>query len=155
MKPYWFAAIIAVAGASWLGSCSRQASGAPPADKFGSHMVKIDHVYDGDTLYFRMPNAWPEISMTGIRVLGIDAPEIHARCPAERQQALAAREAAQRFIEQTSGVVELRNVRHDKYGGRIEADVLVDGKSLASYELEQKLAVPYNGGHRDKMEWCQ
>jgi len=125
----------------------------PQADKFGSHYIKVDHVYDGDTFYFRMPGSWPELSMVGVRVLGIDAPEKRGRCAAERQRANEAKLAAQTFLSR--GPVELRNVRWDKYGGRIEADVLVDGQSLSSYMISQKLARPYHGEHRDKLEWCR
>lgn len=148
-------ALLALALGLSATGCHGQKTGAPPADKFGSHMVQVDHVYDGDTIYFRMPGAWPELSMTGIRVLGIDAPEMHSHCPAEHQRALEARAAVMRFVQQTSGVIELRNVRHDKYGGRIEANVLVDGKDLSQYMIAQGLATAYNGEHRDKMKWCQ
>jgi len=126
---------------------------ASPPDKFGSHVIQIDHVYDGDTFYFRMPGAWSEISMVGVRVLGIDAPEKRGRCPAERALAKEATIMAQRFLSR--GPVTLQHVRWDKYGGRIEADVLVDGQSLSEYMIDQKMARPYMGGHRDKMEWCR
>lgn len=50
-------------------------------------------------------------------------------------------------------MVSFCNVKWDKYGGRILAEVHVDGRSLADMLIERGLARPYHGGKRDG--WCQ
>ena len=58
---------------------------------------------------------------TRVRLRGIDAPELHARCDDERVKALAARDALTRILAQ--GAVGIARVGQDKYGGRVDADV--------------------------------
>jgi endonuclease YncB( thermonuclease family) len=41
----------------------------------------------------------------------------------------------------------------DKYGGRFDAVVYLDGTSLGQMLLDAKLAVPYDGGRR--RNWCR
>ncbi len=59
-----------------------------------------------------------------VRIEGIDAPELHARCDSEYRRARAARDWLERRIG--GGEVELSDVRYDKYGGRVRA-VVRDG----------------------------
>ena len=51
-------------------------------------------------------------------------------------------------------MIELRNIKRGKYF-RIVADVYLDGNvSYAKEMLKLGLAVPYNGGHKNKV-WCK
>lgn len=55
------------------------------------HPAEVVRVLDGDTFEARV-RIWPGMDVTiKIRLRGIDAPELHARCDDERVKALAAR----------------------------------------------------------------
>ena len=49
--------------------------------------------------------------------------------------------------------VDLRNIKDDKYLGRIDADVFSDGKNIGDIMVREKIARPYNGGRR--RGWCE
>ena len=58
------------------------------------HPAEVLRVIDGDTFVARV-HIWPGMDVTTrVRLRGIDAPELHARCEEERSQALAARDGA-------------------------------------------------------------
>ena len=50
--------------------------------------------------------------------------------------------------------IELHNIKRGKYF-RIVADVIVDGKSVKDELIKSKLAYPYKGGTKKKIDWCQ
>jgi len=106
-------------------------------------------VTDGDTFKARIP-VWDGIEVvTAVRVRGIDTPEIKGKCPAEKAMAL---EAKSRLTELLNGQVQLLHVEPDKYAGRVDADVTVNGKSVAAVLIAEGLARPYTGGARQG--WC-
>ena len=119
---------------------------------FGHVMVDaIVGVYDGDTIRVRIEN-WPPIigESIGVRVNGVDTPEIRGKCPAEKSLAREAR-AVTRTAVSSARQVELRNLRRDKYF-RLLADVCVDGKALSDLLMANGLGHPYEGG--TKGSWC-
>ena len=106
-------------------------------------------VTDGDTFRARVP-VWDNIDVvTAVRIRGIDTPEIKGKCPAEKAAALAAKE---RLTALLNGPVQLLHVEPDKYAGRVDADVIVDGKPVAAILIAEGLARPYTGGARQA--WC-
>jgi len=106
-------------------------------------------VTDGDTFRVRIP-VWDNIDVvTAVRIRGIDTPEMKGKCPAEKAMAL---EAKARLTVLLNGPVQLLHVDADKYAGRVDADVLVDGKSVAAVLIAEGLARPYTGGARQG--WC-
>lgn len=123
------------------------------ADDYGSAMVeRITSIYDGDT--FRADIAgWHPLAgeRVPIRINGIDAPELRARCDNEKRQARAAKQwLAERL--RSADVIELRHMERGKYF-RIVADVYADGADVGREMMEQGLAVPYDGGHKAN-PWC-
>jgi len=112
--------------------------------------ARVVRVIDGDT-FEASAAIWldQEISVR-VRIEGIDAPELRARCDAERRGAEAARDYLARRIE--GGQVRLSAVRYDKYGGRVDAMVADSGGDIAHAMIHARLARPYDGGHRDG--WC-
>ena len=51
-------------------------------------------------------------------------------------------------------VVELSNVKDDKYLGRIDANVAdATGRDVGDILIHEKLGRPYSGGHRNP--WCK
>ncbi len=121
---------------------------------YGAVVVsEVTSIYDGDTFRANI-KAYPDIIgyRIGVRVNGIDTPEMRGKCDQEKQ---LARKAKQFTVSQLRGAkkVELRNMKRGKYF-RIVADVYVDDKNLAEMLIEEGLAVTYDGGHKAK-EWCK
>lgn len=108
-------------------------------------------VTDGDTIKVKIPNIptvfGEEIS---VRIAGIDTPEMHSKCTTERRLAERATEFTKNFLQNTT-VIELQHPTKDMYF-RIDADIIVEGKSLSKELLNAGLAKPYFGG--TKTPWC-
>jgi len=129
-------------------------SARPPARApayTGSIPAEVLRVIDGDTFEARV-HVWPGLDITTkVRLRGIDAPELRARCPAERTKAEAARDALVAMLAE--GAVGVSGVGLDKYGGRVVADARTRSVANVSAELlERGYARRYAGGHRDG--WC-
>lgn len=109
-------------------------------------------VIDGDTFQMHIPCLPPALARVAIRVRGIDTPErgAKARCADERRAAEAAAAFTTRFL--MLGTLQLENLGWDKYGGRIDADVSVDGQSLGAALRDANLAKTCSGGPRP--DWC-
>jgi endonuclease YncB( thermonuclease family) len=137
---------------------SLDAAAAPPAPLVNSqsvmrsgHPAEVLRVIDGDTFEARV-RIWPGTDITTkIRLRGIDAAELHARCDEERLQAVAAREALVRILAE--GSVGVSNIGQDKYGGRVDADVSTARTADVSVlMLDGGFARRYSGGRRES--WC-
>lgn len=106
---------------------------------------------DGDTFLARVP-IWPGLDVTTkIRLRGIDAPELRARCAEELALAAAARAKLSSLLAQ--GDVTISNVALDKYAGRVLAAV----STMATADVSEALlaagvARRYAGARRDS--WC-
>jgi endonuclease YncB( thermonuclease family) len=88
---------------------------------------------------------------TRVRLRGIDAPEMHARCADERDKAVAARAALTRLLSQ--GGVGITRIGQDKYGGRVDADVSTARTGdVSAALLASGYARRYDGGRRES--WC-
>lgn len=117
----------------------------------GEHAAQVLRIIDGDTFEARV-NIWPGMEVTTrVRLRGIDAPEMHARCDAERGQALAARDALAQLLGE--GAVGVDRIGQDKYGGRVDADVsTARTPDVAAALLARGLVRRYGGGRRES--WC-
>ena len=109
----------------------------------GGQVVKV---YDGDTI--TVMTAVPGLQDTtvfkfSIRFRGIDTPEMRSHDANEKRLATVARDALRTKI--LGAHVELRNVGTEKYG-RLLCDVYCDGCHLNQWMLDEKFAVPYDGG---------
>jgi endonuclease YncB( thermonuclease family) len=116
-----------------------------------SFPADVLRVIDGDTFEARV-HVWPGLDITTkVRLRGIDAPEMRARCPAERTKAEAARDALGAML--AGGAVGVFAVALDKYGGRVVADTRTRSVANVSLELlEPGYARSYRGGRREG--WC-
>jgi len=108
---------------------------------------RIVSVADGDCFVCDV-DEWPPVigRRVPIRIAGIDAPELDDTRPAARALAYRAKRFLETKLKQAS-LVELRNIRRGKYF-RLNAEVYVDGHSLARLLLEHGLALPYEGGKK-------
>jgi len=121
---------------------------------YGSVTVdEVTSIYDGDTFRANI-KAYPGLIgyRIGIRINGIDTPELRAKCPQEKSLALKAKQFSVSHLR-SAKTVELKNMKRGKYF-RIVADVYVDGKDLGQMLIDNRLAVPYAGGHKAK-DWCR
>jgi len=145
-------ALIAPGSASRGDLAAAIATHQPPAPALrGGHPAEVVQVLDGDTFEARV-RIWPGMEITTrVRLRGIDAPELHARCDAEQVKALAARDALARLLAE--GAVGIARVGQDKYGGRVDADVsTARTPDVAAVLLGGGYARRYSGGRRES--WC-
>ena len=109
--------------------------------------------YDGDTITFNLPGFHPIIGKKiGVRVNGIDTPEIRGKCDKEKYDAKQAKEMVADILKDAEQIV-LRNMERGKYF-RIAADVIVDGENLGDVLIEAGMAVRYDGGKKAH-KWCE
>jgi endonuclease YncB( thermonuclease family) len=133
------------------------APAAPPpvsantSPMLGTHPAEVLRVLDGDTFEARV-RVWPGLEITTkIRLRGIDAPELKARCIEERSKAEGAREALATMLAE--GGVAVAHVGLDKYGGRVLADAATrNTPDIGIAMLAKGLARTYGGGRRES--WC-
>jgi endonuclease YncB( thermonuclease family) len=108
-------------------------------------------VIDGDTFEARV-RVWPGLDVdTKVRLRGIDAAELHARCPDELTKAQAARVALETILAE--GDVTVSQVGVDKYGGRVDALASTrNTPDVSAAMLRGGWARAYVGGRR--AGWC-
>ena len=128
---------------------------APPLVEPGgpwTFAARVVSVYDGDTVTVDcLVDVGFEELVTKRRrsgLLGVDTPELNASDPVKRAAAVAARDYV-RSILPPGKAVTVRVVGFDKYGGRDDGDLVVDGAQLAAILIERGLGVPYSGGARN------
>jgi endonuclease YncB( thermonuclease family) len=129
----------------------RNASSRPTTAALGRYPVDVLRVIDGDTFEARV-HLWPGFELTTrVRLRSIDAPELKARCEAERVGAEAARDALREILNEHD--VSIWSIGPDKYFGRIVAEVSTRRTTDVSAALLSKgVARSYAGGRRDS--WC-
>ena len=113
----------------------------------------VDYVLDGDT-FAAAVKLEDDISITvRVRLINVDTPELSGECDKEIQLANRAKEYTKALLP--SGTrVELKNIKDDKYLGRIDANVILsDGRDVGDLLVNKKLARRYNGGRR--ASWCK
>lgn len=125
--------------------------GAAKQKQYGTIIVdEVIRVYDGDTFYANIWQ-WPPIlgRNIGIRVNGIDTPEMRGSTPEIKKLAVKAKKLAEKTLRQSKTIV-LKNIKRGKYF-RVVADVECDGKDLGQLIIDANLAKPYDGG--TKQQW--
>ncbi len=115
---------------------------------------KIVRVVDGDTIVFAVDWLPKELGNTiSVRVVGIDTPEKShiAKCDKEKELGKKASEYTKSLF---AGKKEAQvTILHwDKYGGRLNGYVSINGKDLGETLIKAGYARPYDGGK--KSNWC-
>jgi endonuclease YncB( thermonuclease family) len=115
--------------------------------------MPIVRVIDGDTISTLVPLPCP-LCRVSIRILGVDTPESthRARCMREKLLGLEAKAAVIELVNGTKTMI-VSNAKWDKYGGRINGNVAVNGEDIGKFLLEKGLAKPYTGVGK-KHNWC-
>ncbi len=115
---------------------------------YGNATCSVVRVYDGDTFYCDI-EGWPSIvgDHIGIRVAGVDTPEMRGKSEHEKTLAREAKAFVQTWLESCQ-TVELRDMRRGKYF-RIVADIHCGDRDLAADLIEAGLARAYDGGKKE------
>ena len=143
--------VILPSGAGRIDSLALPRREQPATVLRGGHPADVLRVLDGDTFEAKV-RVWPGMEVTTrVRLRGIDAPEMSARCDDERLKAVAARDALAKILSE--GTVGVSRIGQDKYGGRVDADVSTSRTpDVAAALLDRGLARRYSGRRRES--WC-
>lgn len=111
-------------------------------------------VVDGDSFTVELPGLPAALARRGVRLAGIDAPELRGKCEGEKAAARAARDALAALL--AAGEPRICPLGWEKYG-RVLATVTVEGADggpvdVAAALIAQGHARPYDGGTRQG--WC-
>lgn len=98
-------------------------------------------VIDGDTI---------AVHGAPVRIIGMDAPEMHGRCPRETALARRARDRLAELL--ADGVTIIRRGR-DRYGRGLAIVQDGRGRDVAQVMISEGLARPYTGRGR-REGWC-
>ena len=127
---------------------------ASPAHAQEFYVYKPVKITDGDTIKLDVSKESPLIKKLGlsVRIKGIDTPEKGSKAKCDKENALG--QQATKFTTDLVGNKELllSDIKWDKYGGRIVANVKVGGVDIAQELLKKGLARVYNG--EKKKSWC-
>lgn len=116
-------------------------------------MLPVKGVYDGDTFYSELSSLPDPLKNVSVRIMGIDTPELRTKCESEKIKGYEAKTYLNELLSGHSEIL-VKNVRWDKYGGRVDGDVyLPDGSNVANKMIENGFARPYTGGARQS--WCE
>lgn len=112
-------------------------------------------VYDGDTITIvsKLPYDSSPLYKFSVRINNIDCPEIKGSIDDEKQCAKIAKQRVTDLI--LNKRIEVRNIGTEKYG-RVLADVLIDGEDVGSLLVNERLALRYNGGTKQRpVSWLK
>ena len=114
----------------------------------------VTRVIDGDTVVVNASaDLPPELSRLSVRLDGVDTPEKgwRANCAEERKMGREAKAFTKMQIDKAARVV-VRDPAWGKYGDRVIADLVLDGKSLSALLVAEGHGRPYDGKRRKS--WC-
>jgi endonuclease YncB( thermonuclease family) len=107
--------------------------------------------YDGDTCSISIPGLPPIFgNKLGLRLVGIDTPEMKGKCDEERALAQQAKAFLNSRLE-TAQEIKVEFVARDKHF-RVLVLIIADGLDLADAMVEAGLARNYHG--EAKSSWC-
>ena len=113
----------------------------------------VKYIVDGDTFSAGVKLQDDTVVSVRVRIRNVDTPELHGECVDE---IVAANVAKNRLAEllPVDSVVELENIKDDKYLGRIDANVRdTRGRDIGQILIREKLGRAYSGGRR--AGWCK
>lgn len=119
----------------------------------GAVPAVVKYIVDGDTFSAGVKLADDTVVSVRVRIRNVDTPELHGECVDEIVAANVARNRLAELLPVDS-VVELENIKDDKYLGRIDATVKDSrGRDVGRTLIREGLGRGYNGGKRKG--WCK
>lgn len=113
----------------------------------------VNYIFDGDTFAATVHLEDGINVSTRVRLMNVDTPEIHGMCEREINMANRAKNRLAELLP-TGSKVELKSIKDDKYLGRIDAYVLIEGgKDVGEILIKENLGRVYSGGKREG--WCE
>ena len=106
-------------------------------------------VHDGDSFTVELPGLPAALARRGVRLAGIDTPELRGKCEGEKAAARAARDALAGLL--AAGEPRICPLGWEKYG-RVLATVTVGDVDVAAALIAGGHARPYDGDAR--LGWC-
>ena len=130
------------------------------SQKLGNCTATVNYVYDGDTVYVSNITCYLNGTKTiernvktGVRLLGVDTPEMKSPIFCENAKAEQARSLVRGIIKPNT-TIYITNAQDDKFGGRIDGSIIIDGKDLAEELIEMHFGYRYYGGKKEVRNWC-
>ena len=113
----------------------------------------VKYVVDGDTFSAGVKLEDDTTVSVRVRLRNVDTPELHGECVDEIVAANVAKNRLSELLPVDS-VVELENIKDDKYLGRIDANVKDHrGRDVGRVLIREGLGRAYSGGKRKS--WCK
>ena len=115
--------------------------------------VRVTYIIDGDTFVGDIILAdKTEVMSVKVRLRNVDTPELHGECESEIKRAIYAKQRMQELLP-VGSMVEIKNIKNDKYAGRIDANVYDSAnRDIGQVLIKEKVGRPYSGGKRKS--WC-
>lgn len=115
--------------------------------------VMVTRIVDGDTFKATVLLAdGIEVMSVSVRLRNVDTPELHGQCDSEIARAEQAKQRLSELIP-VGSVIEISNVKNDKYPGRIDANVFDENnRDVGLILIKEGLGRSYSGGKRQS--WC-
>lgn len=115
--------------------------------------VRVSYIIDGDTFVGDILLAdKTEVMSVKVRLSNVDTPELHGDCESEIKRANYAKQRLGELIP-VGSTVEIKNVKNDKYAGRIDANVYDSAnRDVGQVLIKEKVGRAYSGGKRKS--WC-
>ena len=115
--------------------------------------VRVAYIVDGDTFVGDILLAdKTEVMSVKVRLRNVDTPELHGNCESEIKRANYAKQRLGELIP-VGSTVEIKNVKNDKYAGRIDANVYDSAnRDVGQVLIKENVGRAYKGGKRKS--WC-
>ena len=116
--------------------------------------ARISRVIDGDTVEVVFLHGGIVPMKIGIRISGVDTPELRGKTDLEKQAARYVKTKVEELLSDKAKSIHVTFEKWDKYGNRIVGDILFDGTGrLSDYLLLNAYAQIYNG--KAKCKWSE
>ena len=114
--------------------------------------AKLVRVVDGDTIDADIELGFSIFMRDRIRLMGIDTPESRTRNLEEKSWGLAAKHRLIELLAETDGefILKTEDMEKGKFG-RVLGTIMINGKDANQSLIEEKLAIPYEGGNKDEI----
>ena len=116
--------------------------------------AEVKRIVDGDTFVAKVLLAdGIEVMSVSVRLRNVDTPELHGQCESEIKRAEYAKQRLGEIIP-VGSTVELKNIKNDKYPGRIDANVFDSAnRDVGLVLVQENVGRAYNGEKRKS--WCE